>query len=448
MNISAVILSAGRGTRMKSSLPKALHPVGGKPLLARVLKAACQSGVSKNVWVLVKQAQHLVEPIVQKFKAESVVQGDKPGTAGALMSLSLDKMEEYILVINGDHPLIEAEDLRNFCSQALKEASDIAVGTCFISDPKNFGRVIREGEKVSKIVESYDFTEEISDINEVNTGLMLIRTSVLKNNLHLITDDNPKKEYPLTDLISLCFEQGLNTKAVELPLHTSCGVNTQEELSLASSFIFEKKSKELMDQGVIFPAPHQVYIEEDVEVGSGSIIYPGVYLKGRTKIGSFCAIEQNCFIFDSVISNSVHIKSSCYLEKAQVHSKSVIGPFAHLREGSLVSEECKVGNFVEMKKTVLGAKSKASHTSYLGDSVIGKEVNIGWGACTCNYAVDKKKYKTSIKDKSFIGSGSLFIAPVEVGEKAVIGAGSVITENVPPETLALARARQEIKKKN
>jgi len=188
-------------------------------------------------------------------------------------------------------------------------------------------------------------------------------------------------------------------------------------------------------------------VEEDVQVGQGSILYPGVYLKGKTSIGTFCAIEQNCFIFDSEIANSVHIKSSCYLEKAQVHSKSVVGPFAHLRPGSVIGEECKVGNFVEMKNTSLGSQSKASHMSYLGDSVIGKEVNIGCGSMTCNYAIDRKKYKTTIKDGAFIGGGSVLLAPLEIGEKSIVGAGSVVTRNVPQETLVVARAEEIFKKR-
>lgn len=444
--ISAVVLSAGQGRRMNSSLPKSLHPVGGKPILARILQSLHKAGLN-DVRVITQMAENLVHPVVRSFQAQPISQKSKPGTAGALMHLPLEELQSYVLVINGDHPLISSEDIKSFCDKALESSADISVGTCFISDPKQFGRVIRNGDQILKIVEHYEFTEEIESINEINTGLMLIRTEILKDNLELITDDNSKKEYPLTDLISIASSQGLKVMPVEVELHVACGVNTQEDLALANTFIFDKKNQELMNQGVILPDPQQVHVEEDVQVGQGSILYPGVYLKGRTSIGAFCAIEQNCFIFDSEIANSVHIKSSCYLEKAQVHSKSVVGPFAHLRPGSVIGEECKVGNFVEMKNTSFGPKSKASHMSYLGDSVIGKEVNIGCGAVTCNYAVDRKKYKTTIKDGAFIGGGSMLVAPLEVGEKSIVGAGSVITKNVPKETLVVARSEETHKKR-
>ena len=444
--ISAVVLSAGQGRRMNSSLPKSLHPVGGKPILARILQSLHTAGL-KDIRVITQMAENLVHPVVRSFQAQPISQKSKPGTAGALMHLPLEELQSYVLVINGDHPLIFPEDLKHFCDKALESSADIAVGTCFISDPKQFGRVIRDGNQVLKIVEHYDFTEEVESINEINTGLMLIRKEVLENNLKLITDDNPKQEYPLTDLISIASSQELKVIPVEVDIHVACGVNTQEDLALANTFLFDRKNQQLMRQGVILPDPQQVHVEEDVQVGQGSILYPGVYLKGRTSIGAFCAIEQNCFIFDSEVANSVHIKSSCYLEKAQVHSKSVVGPFAHLRPGSVIGEECKVGNFVEMKNTNLGSKSKASHMSYLGDSVIGKDVNIGCGAVTCNYAIDRKKYKTTIKDGAFIGGGSMLVAPLEVGEKSIVGAGSVITKNVPRETLAVARAEETHKKR-
>ena len=445
--ISVVVLSAGQGRRMNSSLPKSLHPVGGKPLLARILQSLHKAGLNQDIRVVTQMAENLVHPIVRSFQAQPVSQKSKPGTAGALMHLPLEELSSHLLVINGDHPLIFPNDLKNFCDAALESSSDISVGTCLISDPKQFGRIIREGDQIVKIVEHYDFTEETEAVNEINTGLMMIRTEILKKNLSLITDDNPKKEYPLTDLISIAASQGLKISSVEVEIHAACGVNTQEDLALANAFLFDKKNQELMSRGVILPDPQQVHVEEDVQVGQGSILYPGVYLKGRTSIGNFCAIEQNCFIFDSEIANSVHIKSSCYLENAQVRSKSVVGPFAHLRPGSVIEEECKVGNFVEMKNTNFGPKSKASHASYLGDSVIGREVNIGCGTVTCNYAIDRKKYKTTIKNGAFIGGGSMLVAPVEVGEKSIVGAGSVITKNVPRETLVVARAEEKYKKR-
>ena len=305
--------------------------------------------------------KHLIQPIIRSFKAQAVSQSERSGTAGALMSVPIDQLKPYTLVINGDHPLITAADLNTFVQKMQETKADICIGTCSISDPKNYGRIVREGEQIIKIVESYDFDEETRSIQEINTGLIGIRTEVLEKNLHLITNDNPKEEYPLTDLISIVSQQGLEVRAIPVEMHVAFGVNTQEELSLANHFIFEQKTTALMNKGVIFPNPYQVHIEEDVQVAQGSIIYPGVYLKGRTYIGSYCAIEQNCFIFDSQIESSVYIKSNSYIEKAHVKTKSVIGPFAHLRPGAMIGQECKVGNFVEIKNTKLGDQSKASH---------------------------------------------------------------------------------------
>ena len=442
MNLSFVILSAGQGQRMQSSLPKPLHPVGGKPILARILQAG-QSAGWPHTFVVTKYAEHLITPIIRSFQAEAVSQDSKPGTAGSLMSVPLNQLKPYTIIVNGDHPLISAQDLKKFYNQALESSADICVGTCSIADPKNYGRIIRNGDQIEKIVESYDFTEEIESITEINTGLMMIRTSILENNLPLITNDNPKKEYPITDLISIGSQQGLKIRAVPVDLPVAFGVNTQEELSLANAFIFNQKVQELMNKGVIFPDSNHVYIEEDVQVEQGSIIYPGVYLKGRTHIGSYCAVEPHCFIFDSQIAHSVYIKSHSYLEKSQVQSKSVIGPFAHLRAHSHIGKECKVGNFAEIKNSKIGDKTKAGHACYLGDSVIGSNVNIGCGTVTCNYAIDRKKYKTQIENHSFIGSGSMLVAPLEIGSHSIIGAGSVITQNVPKNNLAVTRAEQK-----
>ena len=441
METSIVILSAGKGERMASALPKPIHPVGGKPILARILEAVKKAQL-QHTWVVTKYAENLLQPIIRSFKAQSVTQSDKLGTAGALMSVPLEQLKTYTIVINGDHPLLTANDLKTFVQKMTESKADICVGTCSIADPKNYGRIVREGEQIVKIVESYDFDEETRAIQEVNTGLIGIRTQVLEKNLHLITNDNPKSEYPLTDLISIASQQGLEVRAIPVEIRVAFGVNTQEELSLANHFVFEQKTLALMQKGVIFPNPYQVHIEEDVQVAQGSIIYPGVYLKGRTYIGAYCAIEQNCFIFDSQIEHSVYIKSNSYIEKAHIKTKSVIGPFAHLRPGTTIGQECKVGNFVEMKNTTMGDQSKASHVCYLGDATIGKNVNIGCGTVTCNYATDKKKYKTTILDDSFIGSGSMLVAPLEVGEKSIVGAGSVITKNVPKQTLAVTRAKQ------
>lgn len=448
MDTTVIILAAGKGLRMRTGLPKPLHPVGGKPILARLLRSVQKAGIKDIFVVMSKENTPLLEPIVRSFEATPVLQDeDKPGTAGACDSVPLDQFQPNTLIINGDHPLIQAEDLQLFIKKAADGEADMAVGTCNIADPKQMGRILRQGENIERIIESYDFTEEVESCTEINTGLMLVKTPLLEEFLPFITNDNPKEEYPITDLAYLLFTGKYNTKAIEVGLHVGFGVNTQEELALANSYTFEKKINSLMEVGVIFPDPQNIHIEEDVYIGSGSIIYPGVYLKGETHIGSFSAVEQNCHIYDCQIGDSVLIKAFSYLEKSTIKPKCIIGPFAHIRPNCVIGEECKVGNFSELKNTEMGNRSKSSHVSYLGDSIIGEDVNIGCGTVTCNYTPDKKKYQTHIGDGAFVGSGSMLIAPVVIGENSVVGAGSVISKDVPADHLAIERAQQQNKKK-
>jgi len=257
-----------------------------------------------------------------------------------------------------------------------------------------------------------------------------------------VDNANPKKEFCLTDITSLCATN--NKRIIGFPVseQTAYGVNSQRELSLATKRVFTAKLNQLMHKGVVIIDTLNTYIEEDVQVGQGSVIYPGVYLKGKTAIGPFCAIEPHCFISDSLIHELVLVRAGCYLETVEVKAQSVLGPYARLRPGTQIGQKCQVGNFVEMKKTRFGDRSKAGHFSYLGDAQVGEDVNIGCGTVTSNLKPDGKKYSTRIKDKVFVGSGSQLVAPVELEEESVTGAGSVITENVPARSLGVGRSRQ------
>jgi bifunctional UDP-N-acetylglucosamine pyrophosphorylase/glucosamine-1-phosphate N-acetyltransferase len=261
--------------------------------------------------------------------------------------------------------------------------------------------------------------------------------------LSQIKDQNPKGEYCLTDMVSVFVNQGKKVIACPVTEDSAFGVNTQKELSFATKKMFTRKLNHLMSQGVIIVDPLNTYIEDSVQVGQGSVIYPGVYLKGNTSIGPFCAIETNSFIMDSLIRELVLIRSGSYLESAEIGAQSVIGPYARLRPGTKIGKECKVGNFVEMKKTSFGSRSKASHLSYLGDAEIGEDVNIGCGTVTCNLNMDGKKYSTRIGDKVFVGSGTQMVAPVNLGDCSATGAGSVITKDVPAQALAVERTPQK-----
>ncbi|HEY1080142.1 MAG TPA: DapH/DapD/GlmU-related protein, partial [Bdellovibrio sp.] len=260
-----------------------------------------------------------------------------------------------------------------------------------------------------------------------------------------IKNNNAKKEFYITDLISMCIQDKCKVQAIRSTPKVAVGVNNQAELAKATRLLFKRKAMRLMEEGVLMIDPRTVYVEESVEIGAGTVIYPNVFLRGKTKIGSFTVIESNCFVSDSQVGDSVQLRGGSYLEGAKLHNKVTAGPYARLRPETEIFEEAHVGNFVEMKKVKFGKKSKAGHLTYLGDAEVGEEVNIGCGTITCNYAADKKKYKTKIGNRVFVGSDTQFVAPIEVGDDAVIGSGSTITKNVPAKALAVARGKQFVK---
>ena len=445
--LNIIILAAGHGVRMASPLPKVLHPVAGQPMLARILKAVADIA-SSQIRVVVGHGAHLITPVAGKYKALCFKQDEKDwGTARAVKTARPEELEGRVLIASGDHPLISPGDLRAFIQSCYKSNADFVVAGFKHPGPNEYGRLICDGDRVKEIVEAVDVKKKGKDSSLVNAGLYLTTADVLKEHLKDI-GRNEKGEHNLTDIVSILHQKGRTVKYIPVPWNMAFGVNSQLELSSAGKVLFEYKCDELMRQGVIIVDVKNTYIESDVRVGTGSMIYPGVYLKGQTRIGAFCAVESGSFIFDSVVKDYVNVKSGCYIEKSLVGEKSVIGPYAHLREGTEVGKECRVGNFVETKKAVLGDRSKTAHLSYLGDVTIGSEVNIGCGAVTCNYGPDKKKRKTRIGDRAFIGSGAQLVAPVEVQADSLVGAGSVITKNVPKGHIAIERSEQKnIKKK-
>ncbi|MDE0517988.1 MAG: bifunctional UDP-N-acetylglucosamine diphosphorylase/glucosamine-1-phosphate N-acetyltransferase GlmU, partial [Bdellovibrionales bacterium] len=369
----------------------------------------------------------------------------KKGTAIAVLSAQIDELTGNVLIVNGDHPLISISDLQNIIGTFQKKSVDMCLGSCVKKDPGDYGRIIRQGKDLVAIAEKDSLTPEWKDITEINSGIYLVKSECLKTYIPQIKDSNSKREYGFTDIVSIAVREGKKVITCLVSEDSAFGTNTQKELAFATKKIFTRKLNHLMSQGVIIVDPLNIYIEESVQVGQGSVIYPGVYLKGRTSIAPFCAIETNSFIMDSVIHQFVLIRSGSYLESAEVGTQSVIGPYARLRPGTKIGEQCRVGNFVEMKKTHFGSRSKASHLSYLGDAEVGEEVNIGCGTVTCNLNIDGKKYVTRIGDKVFVGSGTKIVAPVQVGDEAATGAGSVITKDVPSQALAIGRSSQNNK---
>jgi len=431
---------------MKSPLPKVLHPVAGQPMISRLIQTCRSAGVTE-IRVVVGHGQSLVktvlEPLMVPLNVQTYVQEKQLGTADAVRSAMPSLIERDVIIMNGDHPLITDQDLKNFISDFKEQQLDLAVVTVELEAPGDFGRIVRNGQQLVSIVEAKDASAETLKIKEINTGIYIAKAEVLQKYIPLIQNNNSKQEFYLTDLIDLALADKLKTQALlSNNKNVAHGVNNQVELAAATKKVFQAKNKKLMESGVIFIDSDTAYIEEGVVIGAGSVIYPNTFIRGKTAIGPFTVIEPNCFISDSIIGDSVHMKAGCYVEQVIIQSKASVGPYARLRPETVIGEEAHVGNFVEMKKVKFGKRSKAGHLTYLGDADIGEDVNIGCGTITCNYAADKKKYKTVIGDRVFVGSDSQLVAPVAIGSDALIASGTTVTKNVPEGALALARSPQ------
>lgn len=442
--VTALILAAGKGTRMKSPLPKVLHPVAGQPMILKSIQAARGAGATE-IRLIVGHGQSLVRNVVESAGVICFEQKEQLGTAHAVKSADVEALEGEILIMNGDHPLVEAQDLKNLLDNFRELKADLAVVTAIVKKPGELGRIVRQKGVLKAIVEARDASSDTLGIREINTGFYIMKAAVLKNLLPEIKNNNSKGEYYLTDLITLAQENEYRVEAIRGNARIAHGVNNQSELSKATRYLFKKKAEKLMEEGVLIIDATSVYIEEQVKVAAGSVIYPNVFLRGRTEIGAFTVLEPQVFISDCVVGQGVQIKQGSYLEKSEVHNNCTVGPYARLRPETILKEEAHIGNFVELKKTTFGKKSKAGHLAYIGDAEIGDECNIGCGAITVNYAADKKKYKTKIGNKVFVGSDVQLIAPIEIGDEAVLGAGSVITKSVPARALAVARGKQFVK---
>lgn len=443
-NWTSIILAAGKGTRMKSPLPKVLHPVAGQPMIQRVIKS-CMAADIKQIRVVVGYGQNLVNELIKPLGVATYTQEKQLGTADAVTSAKPEEIDGYVLILNGDHPLVFAEDIKSAIRVFKDEKLDLAVVTAKVKNPGTMGRIVRHKDQLKAIVEAKDASGDTLKINEINTGIYLARAEVLQKTLSLVSNQNAQNEYYLTDIISIALASRYKVDAIKLSPRVAHGVNTQMELAKATSYCYKKKVKDLMENGVVVLDPKNTYIEDAVQVGSGSVIYPNVFLKGSTQIGSYSVIESHCFINSTKIGNSVQVRAGSYFEASVIESKATLGPYTRLRPDTFIGEEAHVGNFVEMKKVKFGARAKAGHLTYLGDAEVGEDTNIGCGTITCNYAVDKQKYKTKIGKNVFVGSDTQFVAPVEIGDDAIIGSGSTITKNVPAKSLAVARGKQIIK---
>ncbi|MCB0350464.1 MAG: bifunctional UDP-N-acetylglucosamine diphosphorylase/glucosamine-1-phosphate N-acetyltransferase GlmU [Bdellovibrionales bacterium] len=443
-SFSVIILAAGRGVRMKSSLPKVLHPVAGSPMILRISDQAKAAGASE-VRVVVGYGENLVRAVVEPSGATCFKQLEQKGTADAVLAAQPGTLEGPVLILNGDHPLIEAADIKRVFEDFKNGQGGITLVTAELKHPGSYGRIVRSNGELKAIVEAKDASADTLKIREVNTGIYMLDAELLNKLLPQISNANAQKEFYLTDIISLSIDNGIPVSTVTLKPHVAAGVNSQEELAMATKKLFRRKAKALMADGVLMLDPSTTYVEDRVQIGASSVLYPGVYIRGGTKLGSFCVVEPGSFLNNVICEDSVQIKAGCYLEDCVIKTKAVIGPYARLRPETEIGKEARVGNFVEMKKVKFGDGAKAGHLTYLGDAEIGDGTNIGCGTITCNYAADKKKYKTKIGKNVFVGSDTQFVAPISVGDDAVIGSGSTITKDVPAKALAVARGKQFVK---
>jgi bifunctional UDP-N-acetylglucosamine pyrophosphorylase / glucosamine-1-phosphate N-acetyltransferase len=441
---SVIILAAGKGVRMASALPKVLHPVAGSPMILRILEQAKAAGAD-DLRVVVGYGENLVRQVVEPSGANCFRQSEQKGTGDAVRAAQPESLEGPVLILNGDHPLIEANDIKRVVEDFRNNPKGITLVTANLKSPGNYGRIVRSGGELRAIVEAKDASADTLKVKEVNTGIYMLEAKLLNELLPQIQNKNAQGEYYLTDVIALALESGIKVSTISLGAHVAVGVNSQLELARATRKVFLRKANKLLEQGVILIDRKNIYIEDTVEVGASSVLYPGCYLKGNTKLGQFVVVEPHAFLKNAQIADSVQIRAGSYLEDCIIKTKAVIGPYARIRPDTVIGEEAHIGNFVELKKVKFGDRAKANHLTYLGDAEIGEDTNIGCGTITCNYAVDKKKYKTTIGKNVFVGSDTQFIAPITVGDNAVIGSGSTITKDVPADALAVARGKQFIK---
>jgi bifunctional UDP-N-acetylglucosamine pyrophosphorylase / glucosamine-1-phosphate N-acetyltransferase len=443
------IMAAGKGTRLRSKHPKVLHQVGGKSLLAHVIAAAQQVVPANDIYVIVGHEADKVRESVQQTGVQFVVQEPQRGTGHALMCAAPAlKKYDQVIVLSGDAPLITADTvakLRDF-HQTKKAAMTILSAN--LENPTGYGRVIRDsgGSGIVKaVVEEKSCTPVERKLREINSGFYVFSTKPLFENIDRLKTDNAHGEYYLTDMAAVFRQLKQRVTAIETQNPAEIlGSNTRAEMVDLDRKMRLEKCLKLMSEGVTIFYPDTCVIDWDVQVGADTIIEPFAQLLGNTRIGSDCRIRSYSVIQNSQIGNEVLIKPGCVLDEAVVANSAILGPFSHLRPGSEIGEGAHVGNFVETKKIRLGKKSKANHLTYLGDSEIGERVNIGAGTITCNYD-GVNKYKTIIEDGAFIGSDATLVAPVKIGKGAYIAAASCITQDVPPDSLALGRAKQVVK---
>ena len=442
MNIHTIILAAGKGTRMNTNLPKVMQPLGGHTLISHVIKTAQKN--SKKITVVVGHQKDLLKEHIINIdpQIQTADQNDQLGTAHAVKTAEdMIKQDERVLVLYGDVPLISSKTIKAL----INSGQECTLLSMKLKDPTGYGRIITDEQNLAlRIVEQKDASEDERKIQEVFTGILLIDGSLLKSSLNKINNQNAANEYYLTDLVEILSEKGVRINCIQADPDEVLGANNKLELHELESILRKMSAEKLLEKGIKLLDASRVDVRGQVEAGKDCSIDVNVILEGKVTLGDNVTIKSNVVLQDVSIGDNSMIESFSHLSSASVGANCNIGPYARLREGSEIGDNARIGNFVETKKTKLGDGAKANHLAYLGDAEIGDKTNVGAGTITCNYD-GANKHKTTIGKESFIGTNSSLVAPVNIGEGAYVGAGSVITKDVPNNALAVGRGKQVIK---
>lgn len=447
--LSTLILAAGKGTRMKSALPKVMHPVGGVPMIERVC-ATAKASRSAATAVIVGHGSEVVRAhLSARFSNLRYFKQNKlDGSGGAVRQAAawLRSISGDVLITCGDAPLFTAATFRGLVTRHRRERNDATVLTMKVPDPAGYGRIIRDGSRaVLGIVEELDATTAQRRVDEVNTGTYVFRAAVLARHIKRLKNDNAKREYYLTDVLGLIRDAGGRVGGSLCDDYREAqGINSRIDLAAANRALYQRTAETLMRAGVTIVDPASTFIDEAAKVAPDAVIWPQTFVLGESRIGKAAQVGPWSHLQDAIVEEKSYVLAS-FVEKARIRAGAKVGPMSRVRPNSVVGPGAHVGNFSELKNTALGAGTKVNHLSYLGDSTVGKNVNIGAGTITCNYD-GYRKFPTVIQDQAFIGSNANLIAPIRIGAHAVVGAGSSLSEDVPAWSLAVERSRPAVKR--